>query len=160
MSKFLRILSLVFLGLVLLGSLAVVGVRIFYTGEKPNDSDLEMIALFGVTALLALGSFLYHAKRMRRNAKSRKSNETEVLLDDHLIAREVKEQRIPLILRLANILLGIWAAIVCISSLNEMYQPYTNQALQIFLSIILGVFGYLFVYIIVGSLAHFIKHGK
>ena len=160
MTKFFRILSLIFLALILLGSFTIVVVRFIYGSQDLDDFDVTMISICGITALLTMGSFLYHAKRLKRRARQKKASETEALLDDHLITREVREQRIPLLLRVANIFCGLWAAIITIISLNEAFSPYTSQGLQIFFLALVAMFGYLFIYNIVGSLAHFIKHGN
>lgn len=160
MNKFFRILSLIFLALIFLGSFIIVVVRFMYGSEDLDDFDVTMISICGITALLAMGSFFYHIKRLRRSARRKKTSETDALLDDHLVTREVQKQKIPLLLRVANIFCGLWAAIITIMSLDEAFSPYTSQDLQLFFLALVAMFGYLFIYNIVGSLAHFIKHGN
>lgn len=159
MNKFFRILLLVFLGLAVSIELYYSVLRLIRFGPALNSLDWVVLTINACTIILAFGSFLFHLRRLKPNAGEGGIEQVDTLLDDHL-TRDETLRNIPTILRVSNILFGFWALLLCLVLLATIDSPNSATGTKVFVAAQVFGLGYSFVYIIIGSLVHFVRHGK
>lgn len=158
MKRFLRILTIVSIGLILIYLIYVLGetvVRSLQARMFIYDILMQMLSIS-----VSFGSLLFHIKKLRPKYES---VETESALDEDLTKDEQAEAKIPGILKFANGLFGIWGgatAFFLIGTLGTIDDNVEFSYRLLLLLLVSIFFAYTSLYIVIGGIIKFFTPSK